>query len=265
MISKNKDDLVTMTSENRDDLIPIIEQKLSMKLISFQQRVKNVLNQYYAGIPKQEEALFINELVNRAEMKRRRGLAFVEAVLKKLKASCEKITFSVLSSTIDNTIKEDDWKSESANSFEILRWVLARLDYSGLPKDEKEWHYIGFQTLHYTYRVTINGKSFFLKIVHPKYSKNIVSGNPDENKFHKVFSVPCYDGFELGKEDPDWEGKHVVTYFEEATEAMTLTEYIKKKSPLDANAINDILCKLTTIIKSFPSGHGMLDPDFIYV
>lgn len=265
LIAENKDDHVTMTLENRDDLIPIIEQKLSMKLISFQQRVKNVLNQYYTGIPKQEEELFIDALVSRAETKRRRGLAFVETVLKRLKATCEKITFSILSSAIDNTIKEDEWKSESANSSEILNWVLARLDYSGLPTDEKEWYFVGFQTLHYTYRVTINGKSFFLKIIHPKYSRDIASDKPDESKLHKAFSLPCNYSFELGKEDPEWEGKHVAIYFEEATDAMTLKEYVEKKCPLNATTINDILCKLTTIMKSLPAGHGMLGTDFIYV
>lgn len=249
---------------NECELVKIIEQKLSLKLISMPQKIRNILIQFCGNIPKQEEGLIVDALVNSATVKRRRGLAFVETVLKRLKAEHKHISFNAFSSTMDLTDME--WKSEPVEPWEILNWVLSRLDYNELPKNEKEWNYIGRNTLRYIFQTTMNGKHIFLKIIHPKYSKEIISVESG-GKYHGVFTVYQCTCFPLDESDPDWEGTHVVNYLEEGIAAKTLREYagnLNEAGLMDANNIHSILTNIVSILKNLTNGHGMIDVDSIH-
>ena len=250
----------------REMLIPLIERYLCIKLITTDEAINNLVNIYIKGNPKDERETFVKCLSNEAIKHRRRGIPFIEAVLKKLPQSAP--TLSDLSETIKEVGEEEIWKSEPVNPQEILRWVLAKVTNNMLPKEEKAWNYVGHNVLRYTFKTAKNGKHYLLKIVHPRYSKEVVSFK-SENKYQGILPVLFCSSFKLEKNDPDWEGTHVVVYLEEAIDAKTIREYVEDINliyPLDSTKIKNILSNLKNNLKNIsPTGHGMIDMDSIYI
>ncbi len=258
-------DYISKDRITKNELVSVIEEYLFIKLITTEEVIENLINIHEIKDIKEKGAL-VSALYRAASKRRRRKVLFIEAVLNKLPKIAP--TLGKLSNAINEIEKDVMCKHEAVAPYEILQWVLTRIDYNGIPKDRKDWQYVSRNPVRYIFQAKLNNKYFLLKIVHPKYSRETVNFDTTVTQ-QGVFPVRLFPSFELKQDDPDWEGTHVLAYLEEAETTKTLHEYIGEsytKVPVDANRIQAILSDYANVLKKIEStGHGMIDIDSLYI
>ena len=250
--------------DNKTQFVQLLENELFIRLVTLEEKIESILKNYYDNPP--EKNLLVKKLVETAKAKRRRGLLFVETVLKQIKSEHTPLTFRNLLDTIKATSEKKDWQYEPVNPKELLELTLSK--YANLKSyNAEKWDYEGTNGVRYGYMYRNGDELLFLRIVHPGFACEIhetdVKGKSPESKGYFTL-IDSYEYKLESNNDPYWLGNHIIAYLEKGNDTQLIRDYVQDNAPLKGNVIKEILENIKELLNSSES-HGAISTESIYI
>lgn len=240
-------------------LIEMVGTVLGVNLRSLEEQIKLELWHRFPRVNETERNAMAAILSPAASPRRRRKLAFVNAVLNEL--TSQDPTIFQLIAAIEKLDATGDWKIEPVDPDELLRWTLDC--FPSLPKCD--WESMSSSPLRRRFKGHVGQDVWFLNIVRPSFSK--ASDETHLLTVNDVLPVEDVCVADLGENDPQWEGNQVVAYLEKGTTALPLNVFARQHAPLPTERIQQVLQGLASLVSRINAakGHGMIGLDSMFV